>query len=237
MYNCHTNIVSQKDTAYSLKTAGVNAEGSYFASELQNAVFEATGPTLLRAPDMAYAERELDWYLSLDDNVKSFPDGAPKIWNDTADIDGNVNSNYGTIVFREMLNRYSGESTEGGHSQFDSVVKALQEGRTRHAYLQYQTRDMALMALDNGMYDYTCTLYTRHWLEDDKHCMEVVMRSNDAVYGFPYDYLWQRFVQDKIANALNESGWARNRPYITAGKMIWNAHSLHVYPRHAELLK
>ena len=53
------------------------------------------------------------------------------------------------------------------------------------------------------------------------------MRSNDAVFGYINDLFWQQRILDRLAIDLE----------VESGEIIWQAQSLHVYPRHFHLIK
>ena len=89
---------------------------------------------------------------------------------------------------------------------------------------------------DNGMHDFMCTYATQVFLNDigdNKYKLDytVFMRSNDAVYGFCNDFIWNSYVQEKMVNELR-----RYDKDVIAGDIIWNAGSLHVYERHFKWL-
>ena len=60
------------------------------------------------------------------------------------------------------------------------------------------------------------------------------MRSNDVVFGYKNDYAWQRHVQNKLVEDLNNI--YRVKDPVIAGTMIWQCQNLHVYERHFNLV-
>ena len=54
----------------------------------------------------------------------------------------------------------------------------------------------------------------------------VQMRSNDAVFGYINDLFWQRTVLRRLCKDLG----------YEEGQIVWQAQSLHVYPRHFHLI-
>jgi thymidylate synthase len=87
--------------------------------------------------------------------------------------------------------------------------------------------------------DFMCTYATQQFIRDNKLIYIVLMRSNDAVFGFDNDALWHMHVQERLARDL-----FGNTPTLTgiAGPIIcdpivWNAGSLHVYERHFKYLE
>ena len=88
--------------------------------------------------NMEYAEAEWQWYLSGDRNIKKLGElygKVPAIWERMADVDGNVNSNYG----------WQWERT----SQLDIVIQMLKDNP--------ETRQAAISIYDGKeISDYTC---------------------------------------------------------------------------------
>lgn len=192
-----------------------NAPGSMY--ELIGMSFIADAPTIFGEPDESYIARELAWYHSQSLNVHDIPGGPPpKIWLDVADVDRNVNSNYGFLIW----------SKENGR-QYDEVLKELLHNpSSRRGAMIYTRPTMHHDAFVNGRSDFVCTNAVNYFIRDGQLNAVVQMRSNDVVFGYRNDYAWQRYVLQMLANDLN----------VPAGDIIWNAASLHVYPRHHHLI-
>lgn len=169
-----------------------------------------------------YIENEMAWYMSKELSIKGHRGiETNKIWQSCAADDGSVNSNYGNLVFAEP-------------SQFKSALLSLSmDMYTRQAVIIYNRPDMHTQSKDNvhAKNDFICTMYTQFFIADDKLEMVVDMRSNDAIYGLQNDYSWQRFVYMEMFDRLKK---LYNLKY---GKIIWRANSLHIYPRHFNLLE
>ena len=195
--------------------------------EIQNAHFLADSDTLIRKPNYDYAKREIQWYELLSLNINDFPGGAPTIWKQCADKDGNINSGYGWCIW----------SKENGN-QFDHCIKRLvDDPHTREACMIYNRPSMQVDCNANGMHDFMCTYSTQAFLnefDDSKYKLDytVFMRSCDAVYGYCNDCLWAQYVQSLMVDLLNKEGLN-----VILGDMIWNAGSLHVYERHFKFLE
>ena len=120
-----------------------------------------------------YAEAEWQWYLSGDRNIAKLGEiygKVPKIWEKMADLDGNVNSNYG----------YQWERNH----QLDYVVAKLKtQPDTRQAVISiYDGKEM-----NKYRYDTPCTTAIQFSVVNNKLEMCVTMRSNDLWYGFCND--------------------------------------------------
>jgi len=152
-----------------------------------------------------YAEAEWQWYLSGDRNIDKLGElygKVPQIWQRMADVDGNVNSNYG----------WQWERT----SQLDIVIQMLKDNP--------ETRQAAISIYDGKeISDYTndtpCTYAVQFTILDNKLNMSVVMRSNDLWYGFCNDQYQFSSLQMLVAY----------RTGYDVGTYYHFAHNLHLY--------
>ena len=152
-----------------------------------------------------YAEAEWQWYLSGDRNIAKLGElygKVPQIWQRMADVDGNVNSNYG----------WQWERT----SQLDIVIQMLKDNP--------ETRQAAISIYDGKeISDYTndtpCTYAVQFTILNNKLNMSVVMRSNDLWYGFCNDQYQFSSLQMLVAYQLG----------IDIGTYYHFAHNLHLY--------
>jgi len=154
---------------------------------------------------LEYANAEWRWYLSGDRNIKKLGElygKVPAIWKRMADVDGNVNSNYGWQWQRNQ--------------QLDNVIKLLKTlPETRQAAISiYDAKEY-----DKYAYDTPCTYAVQFTVLDDKLNMSVVMRSNDLWYGFCNDQYQFSNLQMLVAN---ETGY-------DVGTYYHFAHNLHLY--------
>ena len=82
-------------------------------------------------------------------------------------------------------------------------------------------------ARHKGMRDFICTNTVQLLIRDGELHYLVSMRSSDAVFGYKGDLAWHTYVHEKASRDLG----------VPAGKIVWNAGSLHVYPRHHHLVQ
>lgn len=194
--------------------------------EIQNAHFIADKDWIVREPNYDYFKRELEWYLSQSLNVNDIPGGAPTMWKACADKYGYIHSNYGWCIFSAQ-NEY----------QYDSCRdKLLADPHTREAIMIYNRPSMQNEYCLNGMHDFMCTQNVQYFINEKAgvtflDCI-VNIRSNDAVFGYDNDYLWFKYVLDRLANDLYI-----NNSKVMPGIIYWNAGSLHVYERHFKFLE
>ena len=179
--------------------------------EILGASFIADEPTIFGKPNEAYQQAEVAWYDSQVCNVNKLEDfygKVPVIWKrDAANTHGDINSNYGYLVYHK----------ENG-SQYDNVVQQLKQNPNSRR---------ATMVYEHGKNDFVCTNAVTYYIKNNRLLAVVQMRSNDAVFGYINDLFWQQRILDRLAIDLE----------VESGEIIWQAQSLHVYPRHFHLIK
>jgi thymidylate synthase len=132
-----------------------------------------------------YADYEWDWYKSKNPNALDIAKRA-KIWLNHVDNNGNVNSNYGSQLFR--------------NGQIEYVLKKIKANKfTRHCWLTiYDCKDHSSSPFTNNGFDKDtpCTLSIGFQYYNDKLNMTVLMRSNDIRFGFCNDqYCFSKFFE------------------------------------------
>lgn len=184
--------------------------------EVVGATFEADEETIFGPVNHDYVERELQWYKSQSRNVNDIPGGPPAIWKQVATPSGEINSNYGFLVWSE----------ENGQ-QYDNVLKELRKQETSRRACMIYTRPSIWKEFNrDGMSDFICTNAVQFLIRDGKLNAVVQMRSNDVWAGYRNDRAWQVHVQNLLANDLG----------IEPGPIIWHAGSLHCYERNFYLV-
>ena len=177
--------------------------------EIIGASFLANEESIFGKPNYEYIGRELDWYETLSRNVNDIAGEVPKIWKTVSSREGEINSNYGYLIF-------SAENKE----QYEKVLKTLQADPTsRRAVMIYTNPNMHEQWNRKGMTDFVCTNTVQYVIRDKKVHAIVQMRSNDAWAGYRNDYAWQKYVLEILARDLN----------IPSGDIHWNVGSLHIY--------
>lgn len=154
-----------------------------------------------------YAEYEWQWYLSANPNAEEISKRA-KIWQSMMDEQGNVNSNYGY-----QWNR---------NQQLHKVIELLRKDpTTRKASISlYDGKEIDLYSKDT-----VCTYAINFYIVDDKLNMQVMMRSNDLVYGFCNDQYCFSNLQMLVAEELN----------LDVGIYTHFVCNMHIYQRHFNL--
>jgi thymidylate synthase len=205
--------------------------------EMIGASFLADEPSIFGTPSEKYIAAELAWYESGSTNVNDIygPErDAPAAWKYAADKHGNINSNYGHLIFSKKY-----------HSQFANAAKELIDNPdSRRAMMVYNRPSIWAEYDENGKSDFICTNAVSYAIRDNKLHVVVQMRSNDVVFGYKNDYAWARYVQDKLVRKINRhhrtfsDAWTVGQTLaLTAGDITWQVMNLHCYERHFHLVK
>lgn len=195
--------------------------------EMLGASFIADQSSIFGKPADEYIAKEIEWYESQSTNINDIYGDerpAPAAWEYAADKHGNINSNYGKLIFSEEY-----------FDQFNSVVFELDDNRdTRRASMIY-TRPSIWTEFDKGgMSDFICTNSVTYYIRYNVLHAVVQMRSNDVVFGYKNDYAWQQYVLKKVCDAYNKLNMFDP---IEPGDIVWQVQNLHVYERHFNLVK
>jgi len=167
-----------------------------------------------------YIQKESDWYHSHELNIARVSD--VEIWNKVCDVNNEVNSNYGNLVY-----------SRNNFSQFSSVEETLKQHKeSRQGLIIYTRPSIHLEWNSHGASDFICTNYQQFFIRNDKlHCV-TSMRSQDAIFGTLNDlpffhsvmtHMWQRLVEAYT--------------HLSIGDHIFIPNSFHAYERHFELVK
>jgi thymidylate synthase len=189
--------------------------------EIVNASFLANFPTIFGTVNEDYVKRELEWYNSMSRNVNDIPGGTPEIWKMVASPEGMINSNYGWCIYSE----------ENGNQYMNVLAELVANPGSRRATMIYNRPSMHDDYDKDGMSDFMCTNAVQYLVRDNKLHALVYMRSNDAVFGYKNDYVWQRHVQEQLLKDVNN-----NWNTLELGDIYWNVASMHVYERHFGLV-
>ena len=194
--------------------------------ELVGASFIADAPSIFGTPNQEYIDKEIEWYESESTNINDINDDGepPTAWKYAADMHGNINSNYGHLIYSQKY-----------YGQYWQVLDELvSKPDGRRATMVYNRPSIWAEFNENGKSDFICTNAVTYYIRHNILHAVVQMRSNDVVFGYKNDYAWQRYVMNKLVKDYNEfvPGDA-----IEAGHLIWQVQNLHVYERHFDLVK
>ena len=204
--------------------------------ELIGANFFADQPTIFGEPNASYIEIEKAWYESQSTNVnwitETYNRNVPEAWKLAANDFGQINSNYGYLIYSDKY-----------HNQYGRVLDELLENPDgRRASMIYTRPSIWEEYNEDGKNDFICTNAVTYYIRDGKiHCV-VQMRSNDVVFGYKNDYAWQLHVLEDLTREYNScylanAADADYRREMEVGDIIWQVQNLHVYERHFDLVK
>lgn len=198
--------------------------------ELIGASFIADEPSIFGTPHQAYIDKEIEWYESESCNIydinKESGADAPAAWKYAADKHGNINSNYGHLLYAQ---KYHGQ-------YWQALDELLSNADGRRATMIYTRPSIWAEYNENGKSDFICTNAVTYYIRNGVMHAVVQMRSNDVVFGYKNDYAWQRYVLEKLVNDYNMS-MPNESVLVTVGNLIWQVQNLHVYSRHFDLVK
>ena len=193
--------------------------------ELMAASFLADEDAIFGTPNQEYIEAEIKWYMSQSTNIQdlaAFYGKTPKAWEHSANIYGEINSNYGKLIFDKMY-----------HTQFINVCNELRKNpNSRRACMVYNRPSIWAEYNAYGKDDFICTNAVTYYVRDGKVDAVVQMRSNDAVFGYKNDVAWQNYVLAAVTSDLYEYGHE-----VETGNIYWQVQNLHVYERHFDLVQ
>ena len=202
--------------------------------EMIGANFYADGPAIFGEPNQQYIDAEINWYDSMSTNINDIYKGdkpAPQAWQYSANTHGEINSNYGLLIYGDKF-----------HSQYwNALDELLLNLDTRRATMIYTRPSIWSEYNENKKNDFICTNAVTYYIRGGKINCVVQMRSNDVVYGYKNDYAWQKHVLKCFTHDYNrsfaEKTWdADYRRDMEVGDIIWQVQNLHVYERHFDLV-
>jgi len=188
--------------------------------EIINASFLVDRDWLIRKPNYDYFNAELEWYSRGVPNINDLYKGEkppPKAWIASADKHGNINSNYGYLIWSEKY-----------RNQYENCFQELKKNPdSRRAVMIYTRPDIWVEYNENGKSDFICTFANQFFIRNGKLDSLYILRSNDSTFGYCNDVLWAMHVQKLLANDLQ----------VPIGNLYWAAGSLHVYERDFKYLE
>ena len=192
--------------------------------EILGASFVADQPAIFGVPNQEYIDTEIRWYDSKSTNINDIykDKEPPQAWQYSANKHGEINSNYGKLI-------YSGKY----HKQYDKALnELLSNNDTRRASMVYQRPSIWKEYKENGKNDFICTNAVTYYIRNNMLHAVVQMRSNDVIFGYRNDYAWQKHIQERLQDDLYYNGVKTE-----LGHIYWQVQSLHVYERHFHLVK
>jgi len=214
-----------KDEAYTVDKTGQKT------IELIGASFIADEPSIFGTVKQDYVDAEIAWYDSMSTNIydihKESGADAPAAWKYAANTHGEINSNYGHLIWSDKYyNQY-------GHA----LDELLANPDGRRASMIYNRPSIWMEYNENGKSDFICTNAVTYYIRDGILHSVVQMRSNDVVFGYKNDYAWQRHLMQRLVKDYNDLSLYDTGDQIEEGSITWQVQNLHVYERHFHLVK
>lgn len=151
-----------------------------------------------------------------------------KVWERIANPDGSINASYGYMVYHLR---------DAGHPVFSKEFTSQWEwakGRlmllkkTNQAYLHFNRP----MHQWNENLDQPCCMNIQFQIRDERLHLYVNMRSNDLVYGVPYNMLYFVKLMHRMVGELKPV-----YPDLAVGNYYYHAVSLHFYLKHMDKVR
>lgn len=157
---------------------------------------------------------EFCWHVSGSDDLSFIEYYIPR-WREFSDDSEKVRGScYGYRIFNSQGRK---------HSQWERLVKLLKSDlQSRRAILQFSEPELNLSVESK---DVPCTSTIQFLVRNNKVHAIVYMRSNDAIWGLPYDIFLFTMLQELLACELN----------LELGEYTHIVGSLHIYERHYRL--
>ncbi len=152
-----------------------------------------------------------------------------KVWERIQNPDGTINANYGYMVYH--LKDAGNECFDPDHfmSQWEwAKNRMLLKKCTNQAYVHFnRPKDQWVENLDQP-----CTLSVQFFIRNDELHLNINMRSNDVIYGFPYNSLYFIELMHRMVDELKPT-----YTELQIGNFYYNSVSLHLYRKHLSKAK
>jgi thymidylate synthase len=199
--------------------------------EILSANFIADDNAIFGEPVKSYIDAEIEWYKTESTNVNTLASiygKKPAAWEYSANEHGEINSNYGHLVFSEKY-----------HEQFNRARdELLSNPDSRRAQMIYNRPAIWVEYNEQHKNDFICTNAQTFYIRDNQLHMVSQMRSNDAVFGYKNDYAWAQYLMKLMVDEINYKNQDDfTKDQIIIGNLYWQVMNLHVYSRHFHLVK
>ncbi|HBC78904.1 MAG TPA: thymidylate synthase [Bacteroidales bacterium] len=160
---------------------------------------------------------ELLWFISGDTNIKYLKDKGVKIWDEWADINGNLGPVYGS--------QWRSWPTADGR-KIDQLVSVINSIKTvpdsrRHIISAWNVGEIARMALP------PCHILFQFYVADGKLSCQLYQRSCDIFLGVPFNIASYSLLTLMVARATS----------LTPGDFIHTLGDAHIYLNHIDQVK
>lgn len=174
-----------------------------------------------RDVNYGFAVGELCWYLSGENDLATmvYYNRRMEAFSDDGKT---LRSAYGARIFNSI-----GDFP----SQYEfALSELLNDNDSRRSLVHINSPDDLAVACTVGTKDVPCTLALQFFIRNKKLHLHTTMRSNDVIWGLPYDVFSFTVIQEAMVASLNDEGVD-----VTLGEYYHTAASLHLYDRHFKM--
>ena len=173
-----------------------------------------------------YMMAEIPWFMSGDRDQKEISKYA-KLWSKIKNVDGTVNSNYGHLVFYNVVVHPSLGSV--ALPPFEWAAKCLEEDwNSRQGVVTYNTGAYNYP----GNLDYICSQHQAFYIRNESLLCFVALRSSDSIWGLPYNMVWWQLIYQQMYIRLK-----KKYPWLRKSGIKVTIYSSHIYEKHFELVR
>ena len=174
-----------------------------------------------RSSPEKYIKQESLWYNSQDLCINGWMDHI-EIWRNISSRSGMINSNYGWCIYSDK-----------NFNQYKNVLEELSKNiDSRRGTMLYSRPKIWKDWNSYGKSDFICTIYTQHYIRNNKLIYIVYQRSCDMIFGLMSDFAHHCSTYQKLYKDLKKV-----YPKLEKGFINYNISSAHVYKRHFKMLK
>ena len=167
-----------------------------------------------------------------------------RVWKTIANPDGTINANYGFMVYHL---KDAGNALFTRKEEFRSQIQVCEDTLKKNIYsLQAVMHFHRPKDQYSGNLDQPCTMYVQFRVRDNKLGLICNMRSNDVIYGMPYNVSYFLLLQKRMVEYLNLcnsngecdfSKMTSPTKKMEIGVLIHNVTSLHLYDDKIDIAK
>ena len=169
-----------------------------------------------------YAKKEVELFDK--GNIESMGE-ISKIWDIIKNPDGTINANYGYMVYH-ILDAGNDKFSKNKVSQWEWALTRLKEEQHTCQAILFFSRPKDQWS---GNKDIPCTVFIQFIIRDNKLHLIGYMRSNDLVYGTPYNINYFTIFLHRMHAQL-----LPYYPNLKIGSYTHHATSLHIYKRNID---
>lgn len=180
--------------------------------------------SVARKVNYGFAVGELCWYLNGAEDLETMQYYNRRM-ESFSDDGMTLRSAYGARIFNSVGDQ---------PSQHEMVIsELLKDPDSRRAVIHINAPDDLLTATTVGTKDVPCTLSLQFFIRNRMLELHTTMRSNDIIWGFPYDVFSFTSIQEVMLLLLKEQG----AQVDDLGSYYHTAGSLHLYETHLEMAR